>query len=391
MPIELKPLPPKEAVEFFRQKGFKVGFDYRDVWQSEHQAAFTVAKAMNLDILKDIRSAVDDALANGTSFEDFRKNLKPALAQKGWWGKAAMEDPHTGEASLVQLGSNRRLRTIYDTNLRTSHSEGQWQRIQQTKDTFPYLMYSGGHSAHPRHLHLSWSGLVLRADDPFWEAHYPVKAWGCKCRVIQQTEGMLSRKGVKPQSAPSVGSFTYTNKRTGEIQQIPDGVDPAFNYPPAGRRAALNNYLAEKVDNVDQALATSAVKDLVGSDAFKSFYAKPVGVFPIAVIGAEDAKLLGTGTQTVRLSAATMQKQVEQHPEIQADEYTNVQDAITSGQRIQDTDGSIVYLWEAGSYVTVVKATKSGKALFMTSLRRLSSNEVKRDEEIKRLLRKTKG
>lgn len=385
MPIELKPLPPKEAIEFFRQKGYQIGFDHRDVWQQEHQAAFTVAKAMSLDILKDIRSAVDDALANGTSFADFRKNLQPTLEQRGWWGKRVMEDPHTGEAQLAQLGSVRRLRVIYDTNLRTSHSEGQWQRIQETKDAFPYLMYSGGHSAHPRHLHLSWNGMVLPADDPFWQAHMPVKAWNCKCRVIQQTEGMLARKGIKPGIAPQVDSYTYTNKRTGEVQQIQAGIDPAFNYPPAGRRAALNRYLAEKVDSVDHALAAAAVKDLVGGSAFKNFYAKPEGVFPVAVIGAADAKLLGTGTQTVRLSASTMQKQIDQHPEILAHEYANVQDAIESGQRIQDASGAIIYLWEDGGYVTVVKATKSGKALYMTSFRKLSSRQAYRDREIERL------
>lgn len=196
---------------------------------------------------------------------------------------------------------------------------------------------------------------------------------------------MLARKGIKPGTSPTVDKYTYTNKRTGEIQQIPAGVDPAFNYPPAGRRAALNSYLAEKVDGVDHALAAVAVKDLVGGTAFKDFYNKPEGVFPIAVIGAEDAKLMGTGTQTVRLSAATMQKQIEQHPEIVADEYVAVQHAIESGDRIQDASGAVIYLWEDGGYVTVVKATKSGKALFMTSFRRLSSKQAYRDREIERL------
>jgi uncharacterized protein with gpF-like domain len=53
----------EEAVAFFRQKGFRVGFDYRDVWQQEHQAGFTVAKAMQIDLLEDIREMVDHALA----------------------------------------------------------------------------------------------------------------------------------------------------------------------------------------------------------------------------------------------------------------------------------------------------------------------------------------
>ncbi len=53
--IELKPLPPAEAVRFFRYKGFVIGFDWRDVWQDEHARAFTIAKALRLDILRDIQ------------------------------------------------------------------------------------------------------------------------------------------------------------------------------------------------------------------------------------------------------------------------------------------------------------------------------------------------
>lgn len=35
-----------------------------------------------------------------------------------------MTDPVTGEVKKVQLDSTRRLKVIYDTNLRTVHSEG---------------------------------------------------------------------------------------------------------------------------------------------------------------------------------------------------------------------------------------------------------------------------
>lgn len=41
----------------------------------------------------------------------------------------------------------------------------------------------------------------------------------------------------------------------------------------------------------------------------------------------------------------------------------------------------------AGGYVLVVKATLTGEGLFITSLRRLSREEFRRDLEIKRLLR----
>ena len=245
--FEFKKFPPADAIEYFRQKGYAIGFSWEDVWQEEHQAAVTVAKAMQLDILRDIRAGIDSALTDGTTFETFRKNLKPLLVEKGWWGKADMIDPLTGELKKVQLGSTRRLKTIFDTNLRTAHSEGQWARIQRSKDSFPYLIYDANNSEHPRIQHSQWDNLVLHADDPFWQKHLPVKAWGCKCGVRQASERMLEQRGLKVSESPSVKKYTYTNKRTGEVQKIELGVDPAFNYPPGGRLSNLPKFLTSKI------------------------------------------------------------------------------------------------------------------------------------------------
>ncbi|MDP2153813.1 MAG: phage minor head protein [Methylotenera sp.] len=385
--FELKSLPPKEAIEYFRQKGYLIGFAWEDVWQQEHQAAFTVAKAMQIDLLEDIRKAVDAALSDGTPFSDFRKQLKPILVQKGWWGKADMEDPQTGEIKNVQLGSTRRLKTIYDTNLRTAHSEGQWERIQNAKAAFPYLQYDGNNSEHPRLVHSSWDGMVLPADDPFWLSHMPVKEYGCKCRVRQMNAAMLERRGLKVSEAPVVPKVNYTNKRTGEVMQVPKGVHPSFNYPPGGRLANLPKYITDKLDAVNVALAASTLKSLLQGESFAQYFAAPKGLFPIGVISDDDAAAIGAKTHTVRLSAETMQKQLRVHPELAVEEYAFVQQAIERGIRIQDGN-SLIYLLELDGYVTVVKTTGTGKAVFMTSFRRLSSDQVKRDREIKRLLNK---
>lgn len=245
--IQFKALPPIDAIEFFTQKGYKIGFTWEDVWESEHQAAFTVAKVTQLDILRDIRGGLDSAMADGTTFETFRKNLKPLLMDKGWWGKAEMTDPLTGETNLVQLGSTRRLRTIFDTNLRTAHSEGQWARIQDAKKTFPYLVYNANNSEHPRMQHSGWDNLALPADDPFWKAHFPIKEYGCKCNVTQMNGKMLEQRGLKVGESPEIPEYTYTNKRTGEVQQVPMGVHPSFNYPPGGRLDNLPKFVTDKI------------------------------------------------------------------------------------------------------------------------------------------------
>jgi hypothetical protein len=263
--LDLKPVltavNPEEAIAYFRQKDYRIGFDYRDVWQQEHQAGFTVAKAMQVDLLQDIRAAVDKALANGTTLATFQKELTPLLQKRGWWGKQEMADPTTGEIKLVQLGSPARLELIYDTNLAAAYSEGQWERIQRNKELFPFLEYVRSASVNPRHTHLAYAGLVLSVDDAFWSSHYPIKEFRCKCTVVQHTQRMLDQAGLKVGKAPPEVMRTVVNKRTGEVMQVPTGVHPAFHYPPGGRRAHLEKMLEGKQAEAGGVQAASASKE----------------------------------------------------------------------------------------------------------------------------------
>lgn len=385
--IELKPLPPREAIEYFRQKGYAIGFDYRDVWQAQHQAAFTVAKAMQLDLLQDIRAEVDRALAEGTTLRDFQQRLMPRLQERGWWGRQDRLDPVTGEVREVQLGSPRRLKTIYDTNLRTAHSEGQWQRIQERKESFPFLQYDGANSENPRLQHRAWDGLVLPVDDPFWQSHLPIKEWGCKCRVIPMTRGQLQRQGLEIGEAPEVPSVPHVNARTGEVQQIPMGVHPAFHYPPGGRRASLNRHLVEKLEAVPPAMARAAVADLVRGRAFSEWYRQPAGSFPLGVLASEVAERLGARSKLLVLTESTLASQLAEQPQIVLDDYALVQALLDGGRAIQQADGSLVYLLEQpdGSLL-VLTATGSGPAVLLGSLRRLAAD----DPEAIELLRNAK-
>lgn len=390
--FELKPLPPKEAIEYFNQKGYAYSFDYRDVWQEQHQAAFTVAKVMTQDILVDIRKAVDQALIEGIPYEQFAKALTPALQDKGWWGKRPLKDPLTGETQEVQLGSPRRLKVIYDTNLRTAHAEGQWQRIQDNKEAFPYLQYDGNNSKVPRLQHSGWDGLTLPVDHPFWLEHFPVKEYECKCRVRSLTARQVEKSGLKVGPAPEVPKVTYVNKRTGEVQQIPAGVHPSFHYPPGGRRASLSNHLVEKLEATTEAMTRASLTDLVEGQAFSEWYRQPAGNFALAYLGRQAAKEMGATTQLVVFSDETLAKQLDHHPEITIDEYAKVQEAIDVGQHAPgNKPNTRVYLLEEGDgYVVVIKVTQSGDEIYMTSLRRLSKDQAKRDEEVRRLMKNKK-
>lgn len=237
---------PKQALEYLKNKKLRPAFSYKDVWNEEHATAFTVAKAMQIDVLSDIKTAVEKAIENGTTFEQFKKELKPTLMQKGWWGKKEMTDPLTGRPVNAQLGSDRRLKTIYSTNLRSAYQKGQYDRTMES-DMHPYLMYRIGASVHHREQHLRWNNLILSKDDPLWNSIFPPNGYGCKCYTVAVTQARKQKyeqSGVPAYNpdtgktehlpiqttAPKITYKVYENVRKGIIERIPAGITPGFNW-----------------------------------------------------------------------------------------------------------------------------------------------------------------
>lgn len=235
MITDLKPLPPAEAIAYFRSKGFSPPgqrFDYRDHWREDHARNFVVAKAMGDDILAAIREEFDRALSEGRTIDQFRADLKPRLIALGWWGRGLQRDPLTGALEDVQLGSMRRLRVIFDTNMRTAHAAGQWSRIQRTKAAFPYLQYIQIERPTKRHDHARFHDKIWRVDDPIWRRIYPPNGYFCGCIVIQRTERWMQRNGRTVSPPMDLDEEPWTNKRTGEVQMVPAGVNPGFDGNP---------------------------------------------------------------------------------------------------------------------------------------------------------------
>ena len=239
-----KPLINREALKHLTGKRSHISFAWQDTASYEHAVSFTVAKMMDEDMLAETRAAMTDALANGTDFATFQKRLKPYLMARGWWGQAVMGDPDTGEIQKVQLGSTRRLRTIYHTNLHTAYAAGQWERIQRNKKLFPYLKYIPSDAAEPRESHKPFYGMVLPVDDPFWSTHFPPNGWGCKCNVRALTREQAEKTGIS--KSPVLKDVEHINTRTGEVEYYPEGVNPSFAHNPGDRLGALLQMAQEK-------------------------------------------------------------------------------------------------------------------------------------------------
>lgn len=377
-------VPPAEAVEYFRRKGYQISFDWEEVYAEEHARVFTVAKAARLDLLEDIRAAVDEAIAEGTTLRDFRRRLEPTLQKKGWWGRQRVVDPETGEEREVQLGSPRRLEVIYDTNLRSSYAAGRWERIQRTKATRPYLRMVAILDSATRPRHRTWHGTVLPVDHPWWRTHYPPNGWGCRCSTQQLSGRDLERFGYTVADGPPDTGLTraWTNPRTGEVRQVPIGIDPGFDYNPGiAGLAHARRILAEKLEAAaagQTEVARAAVRDLVDSEDFARFLTRPDGDYPVMVVPDAVRAAIGAKRHVALLSAESATKNVKRHPDLSISDYRVLP---LTGERpqlvIQDGARSVVFVTRGERLVwTVVKATVSGEGLWVTSVRRTNAADV---------------
>jgi len=247
MAVTLEPVPPLDAIKALRLRGRRLdpSFVWLDRWQQDHAAMFTVARSVGYDVLDDIFQALLKALEGGRTFRQFSNELTPLLQAKGWWGRQMTQDPVTGESVVSQLGSARRLQTIFDANMRVSYASGHWAAFERSKPLRPYLRYVAILDEGTRPQHAARHNLVLPVDDPYWDWWAPPCGWNCRCTLQSLSERdveRLQRQGDELQfTAPPLDLRPYINKRTGEVSQVPDGIDPGWAYNPgkAGWREVL--------------------------------------------------------------------------------------------------------------------------------------------------------
>ena len=80
-------LEPAEAIAYLQAKGYRVTWDWREMLDRDHSRSFTVAKMAAQDLLTDTREALLQALREGQTLEDFRRNLEPTLRARGLVGQ----------------------------------------------------------------------------------------------------------------------------------------------------------------------------------------------------------------------------------------------------------------------------------------------------------------
>lgn len=262
MSINLGTVKPMEAIAYLAKKTDVPTKTWTDIYGRQHSKSFVVAGAMQSGMLGDFHAAANKAIDQGTTLEAFRQDFDKIVADTGWDYKG---------------GRNWRTAVIYNTNLRSAYHAGRYaqQMDPEMLKEFPNLRYVHGASLVPRPEHLAWNGVTLPATDPWWKTHYGQNGWGCKCRV----ESAPATAAVK--QPEDFGTYKWTNPSTGEVRDIPVGIDPGFDHNP-GMAAGRDDVETPALEK------SSRWKELPGLTP--AYYGRPADVpadAPKAALGAK--------------------------------------------------------------------------------------------------------
>lgn len=230
-----------EAIDALAKKEPVPSRRWDELTGSQRHTAFAIAGAVKVDLVTEVHGLLMDALKNGKTLADFRREFYPLMKRYGW---------------KIRGSLGWRTRLIFNQTMRSSRMAGKWHQIQANKQTRPFLAYSVIDDERLRDAHREWRDVVLPVDHPFWHTHYPPNGWGCRCTVKSMSQRDLDRRGLVVTEAPEIVRTERLNTRTGEVLgNVPQGIDVGWDYNVGMGNIGAEQAMSDKLTSAPKAVA----------------------------------------------------------------------------------------------------------------------------------------
>jgi SPP1 gp7 family putative phage head morphogenesis protein len=167
--------------------------------QAFDKEAFEVGEKISTQLLDDIKMQARKAITEGQSFSEFLKQVQM-----------------TG----YEPANPYHLRTNYSAAVNNSYKAGDWIASQNARDLFPYLLYVAILDDRTRDEHEALHGYVMLADSIFWDTHYPINGWNCRCDTEQLTASEAQSNYKYGQEPPNIDIDKNFSKNSGKDKTI---------------------------------------------------------------------------------------------------------------------------------------------------------------------------
>ncbi len=171
-----------EAIDAFRRRDVVTDDELDALNEVERERAFWVSGVAEADVVQQVWDAVDSAIENGTSLEEFRDAVAPALEDA--WGNSRAY----------------RVDTIFRTNTLGSYSQGRYEQMTAPEilEARPYWTLRVVDDSHTSEIcrELLKQHIILPADDPFWKTHIPPFHHCCRTEQAALTPDEAAAAGI---------------------------------------------------------------------------------------------------------------------------------------------------------------------------------------------------
>jgi hypothetical protein len=196
LPVNVLPIAqaPEEAIAWFRARVPVTKPEWRKLEDRARRRAFTVAGVAQLDLISEVWEAIDRAVANGETLDDFRRAVGPKLASA--WGGA---NPY-------------RVETIYRTNVQMAYQAGRFKQLTEPAvlKGRPFWIFDSVLDANTtKEICLPRNGTVLPAEHEWWLTNYPPLHFRCRSGVRSLTRKQAEERGITetPSDAKPAAGF----------------------------------------------------------------------------------------------------------------------------------------------------------------------------------------
>jgi len=181
--LEFEPLPPAEAIEFFRDKIPMTSVAFDEITDAYRARAFTIAGQTRERAVAVVKGWLDRVLEQGLTFKDFRDGLDEAAEAGG----ITAVNPYHAE-------------TVFNTNVQTAYNAGRWEMYHapEVADAFPFFQYHTVGDDRVRPAHAAMDGFIARRDDPVWDIWLPPNGFNCRCTITAISIEEAEAKGIRP-------------------------------------------------------------------------------------------------------------------------------------------------------------------------------------------------
>ena len=183
--IKPKPLPMKEAADFWLTKKILPPKEFYDLAEVSRGRAFTVSDLATRDCIDTVYASIQKAISEGTSYGEWKKDLKSVWDKAGWVSEKG------------KLLNHRRVNTIFRTNIQTAYQAGRFDQMKRVSERRPYWQYEAVGDKRTRPTHWALHGKIFPSDHDFWDTFYPPNGFNCRCTVITLSNRQAKGKTIE--------------------------------------------------------------------------------------------------------------------------------------------------------------------------------------------------